>query len=353
MVLSPEGSRLIRVRVDKDLIRESVLPVKYSLVNVEKQGLFHQLLSRAKSFTQLNLGSAVGISRGRERLEVATQAWKIVQDHEMIAWGVSGVVARVALAHLLNADMASVDVGFKVAAGVSGALLAIDRMRGYQFSGKGVLSRLFLFASAWTSEGIAEGVYQHFQPLAVAYDSLDPTIDTKVSLGTISDNNTYDFLDPRIDNQASLSDNTSISMSGGDTVYDSLDPTTDNKASLATSPTIPKVFSATTPYGIEINGSVADQTLTHNNVKWDLVSNFNDRAVTFSKMLGHPATINKVALAEKLQQAVELYARDELRFGTQPELYKLFHLSNGTLSLQNLAQDPQTLKALEGLGIIN
>lgn len=108
----------------------------------------------------------------------------------------------------------------------------------------------------------------------------------------------------------------------------------------------------TAPTGVEVQGSAIDNTLTYGGKEWVIVDNGVKNIGNLFQAVGESGDIDKQALASSLQKATDLWTQGQLSPGTDPDLYKIFHLSNGTASLYNNLLQSDTLESLKKLGIV-
>ncbi|MCL4397877.1 hypothetical protein M1403_02505 [Patescibacteria group bacterium] len=104
------------------------------------------------------------------------------------------------------------------------------------------------------------------------------------------------------------------------------------------------------PNGAVINGSVVNNTLTYNGEPWHLL----DNGSLHLHQLAGGEMINETVLAEKLQEAVNLWSRGELSAADHPDLWAIFQISNGTQSVFNnlMNHGSAVAQAMQHLSII-
>lgn len=102
----------------------------------------------------------------------------------------------------------------------------------------------------------------------------------------------------------------------------------------------------------EVSGSVADHSLTYDGKPWVLMDNGVKNIGNLFKTVGETGDIDKQALASNLQNATKLWTDGQLNYTDHPDLYRIFHLSNGTASVYNNLLDDNTLESLKKLGIV-
>lgn len=120
-----------------------------------------------------------------------------------------------------------------------------------------------------------------------------------------------------------------------------------------TAPTAPEPLPPTTaPTGVEVQGSTIDNSLTYGGRPWIIVDNGVKNIGNLFNAVGESGDIDKQALATSLQKATALWAQGNLSPTTDPDLYKIFHLSNGTSSMYNNLLQSDTLESLKKLGIV-
>lgn len=109
----------------------------------------------------------------------------------------------------------------------------------------------------------------------------------------------------------------------------------------------------TNPMGAHVTGTVTESNLTFNEKPWQLLSNGYDniRQLLGPRQLG-TVTIQQDVLGAKLDEAVKLWNAHALDPKTNPDLWKLFHLSNGTGSVIESLQNKDILTALQNLGVV-
>ncbi len=107
-------------------------------------------------------------------------------------------------------------------------------------------------------------------------------------------------------------------------------------------------------HGHMVSGSVADHSLTYDGKPWVLLDNGNKNIGHLFEATGETSPIDQQVLADKLQEATALWAHGQLNPAAYEDLYRVFHLSNGTASIYNslLDDDEDTLKSLIRLGIV-
>lgn len=122
----------------------------------------------------------------------------------------------------------------------------------------------------------------------------------------------------------------------------------------ATAPTTAEPISpTTTPTGAEASGSITDNSLTYDNKPWVLLENGTKNIGQALQTIGETGVpVDQQVLASKLQEATNLWANGQLDPSTNPDLYRLFHLSNGTESIYKNLLNQDTINSLLKLGII-
>lgn len=106
-------------------------------------------------------------------------------------------------------------------------------------------------------------------------------------------------------------------------------------------------------HGHMVSGSVADHNLTYDGKPWVLLDNGTKNIGHLFEATGETSPIDQQVLAAKLQEATTLWAHGQLNPAEHGDLYRVFHLSNGTASIYNkLLDDDETLETLKRLGII-
>lgn len=123
-------------------------------------------------------------------------------------------------------------------------------------------------------------------------------------------------------------------------------------APTAAAPTAESLPPTTAPTGAEVSGSVADNSLTYDGKPWVLMDNGVKNIGNLFKTVGETGDIDQRALASSLQNATKLWADGQLNYTDHPDLYRIFHLSNGTGSVYNNLLDDNTLESLKKLGIV-
>lgn len=118
-------------------------------------------------------------------------------------------------------------------------------------------------------------------------------------------------------------------------------------------PAVPESLPPTDIHGHTIAGSALEDNLTFDGEHWAIVDNGVKNINHVFDAVGETGAIDRQALAVKLQEAVTLYAHGQLNPSANEDLYKVFHLSNGTGSIFNdLVNDDDTLESLKNLGIV-
>lgn len=104
--------------------------------------------------------------------------------------------------------------------------------------------------------------------------------------------------------------------------------------------------------GHVVNGEVGnpDNPLTFDGMKWELSENGVDQISDLLSQYGDGGQIDNARLNEMLQAAAAQYANGTL--DDESPLGKLFHLCNGTTSMQDEVFKPETIDKLRELGVI-
>ncbi len=107
------------------------------------------------------------------------------------------------------------------------------------------------------------------------------------------------------------------------------------------------------PTGAMVEGSTADNTLTYDGKPWVIVDNGVKNIGNLFKAVGESGyEVDQQALASKLQEATDMWAHGQLQYSSDPDLFRIFHLSNGTASVYNDLLNDDTLESLKKLGVV-
>ncbi|MBI2019229.1 hypothetical protein HYS95_00990 [Candidatus Daviesbacteria bacterium] len=108
-------------------------------------------------------------------------------------------------------------------------------------------------------------------------------------------------------------------------------------------------------HGHEVAGSVVDQSLTYDGAPWVLLENGTKNIGNVLEAAGIDGAleaVDKGVLAQNLQQATNLWTQGQLTPSAYPDLYTLFHLSNGTASVYNDLLNEDTVDILKKLKVL-
>lgn len=105
--------------------------------------------------------------------------------------------------------------------------------------------------------------------------------------------------------------------------------------------------------GAIVSGSVTDNNLTYDNKPWLLLDNgAKNINHLFNAVSSQPTAVDQQALAVNLQKATALWVNRQLDPTINPDLFRVFHLSNGTANILDSLLDEDTLLSLRNLGIV-
>lgn len=301
--------------------------------------------------------------------------------------------ARFLVSQFLNTDMATVDQYFKVAAAVStiGSIgyLALEKRFGFEEQHprisklmKSVAAHAVLASAGWFGEAGAEGFVQGNSQEASQAITTTPT-ETPVPEPTGTPTPQEDQVVAPVSTETPIPSPTPTETTQPtQTAMPTETPPPPTAAVTAPPPaaasepapfpiqavppeqpesTVPQPQIAEPPTSIEptisptskeVAGSVADGTLTYDGKSWDLINNGEKNIDNLLRVTEQAGTVDRQILADNLQKATELWTNGQLDKSTDPDLWKVFNLSNGTQSVFPDLLNVDTLESLKKLGIV-
>lgn len=123
------------------------------------------------------------------------------------------------------------------------------------------------------------------------------------------------------------------------------------KSAVVGAPDANALHNVIAPTGARIEGSVVDNSLTYNGESWVLAKSGLVNIHTINPNLN----VDQGLMAQKLQEATVLWSKGQLNQNTNPDLWRLFHLSNNTTSVfpgLMANTDDETIKSFIRLGVV-